>query len=140
MTRMSASVRSRRDVPAVGWAGGRTVTIDRSPQGGGMGLGFNGGELLLLALGACFTNDLHREARKRGIALDLADVEVSAEFPAEGAPGRGLRFDVRIAAHGVEESVLRKLVQETDRVAEVHNTLRAGTPVALGDVDVLKTA
>lgn len=134
MTRMSASVRSRPDAPAVGWAGARTVTIDRSPAAGGMGLGFNGGELLLLALGACFTNDLHREARKRGIELVEADVDVGAEFPAEGAPGRALRFDVRVAARGADEATLRKLVEETDRVAEVHNTLRVGTPVALGDV------
>ena len=36
---------------AVGWAGHRTLTVDRPEQAGGMGLGFNGGELLLLAIG-----------------------------------------------------------------------------------------
>lgn len=102
-----------------------------------MGLGFNGGELLLLALGACFTNDLHREARKRGIDLVAADVEVSAEFPAEGAPGQELRFDVRVEARGADDATLRRLVEETDRVAEIHQTLRVGTPVALGRVQTV---
>jgi hypothetical protein len=36
---------------AVGSSGSRTVTIDRSKEAGGLGLGFNGGELLLLAIG-----------------------------------------------------------------------------------------
>lgn len=37
---------------AMGWAGGHTVVFDR-PEGeaGGMGLGFNGAQLLALALG-----------------------------------------------------------------------------------------
>ena len=140
MARISASVRSRQGVPSVGWAGARAVTIDRGEAAGGMGLGFNGGELLFLALGACFANDLHREARRMGVDLVAADVQVSGEFPAEGAPGRDLRFDVRVEARGADEATLRKLVEHTDRVAEIHNTLRAGTPVALGRVEVARVS
>ncbi len=48
----SVRVRTVQDAcVAVGWSGHRTLTIDRPEQAGGMGLGFNGGELLLLAIG-----------------------------------------------------------------------------------------
>jgi organic hydroperoxide reductase OsmC/OhrA len=47
---------------AIGSSGTRTVTIDRSKESGGLGLGFNGGELLLLAIGGCYSNDIFREA------------------------------------------------------------------------------
>ena len=44
--------------------------VDR-PEGkaGGMGLGFNGGQLLALAIGGCFCNDLHYAAHAMGIRL-----------------------------------------------------------------------
>jgi putative redox protein len=54
---------------AVGSLGPRTVTIDRSKESGGLGLAFNGGELLLLAIGGCYSNDIFREAAKRGLAI-----------------------------------------------------------------------
>lgn len=136
MSRVSATIRVRPDSPSVGAAGSRTVTIDRGAAAGGLGLGFNGGELLLLALGACYANDLHREARKMGLEILRADVEVSAEFPAEGAPGESFRYDVRLEAKGGDEKAIRALVEHTDRVAEIHNTVRVGRPVALGRVEI----
>jgi putative redox protein len=54
---------------AVGSSGSRTVTIDRSKEAGGLGLGFNGGELLLLAIGGCYSKDIYREAAKRGVKV-----------------------------------------------------------------------
>ena len=44
---------------AMGWAGSHTMVVDR-PEGtaGGLGLGFNGGQLLALAIGGCYCNDL----------------------------------------------------------------------------------
>src|SRR5258708_40193432 len=52
MAQTSVRVRTVQDAcVAVGWTGHRTLTVDRPEQAGGMGLGFNGGELLLLAIG-----------------------------------------------------------------------------------------
>jgi uncharacterized OsmC-like protein len=51
---------------AVGWAGHRTLTIDRETQAGGVGLGFNGGELLLLAIGGAIATI--SSARPPGVA------------------------------------------------------------------------
>ena len=50
---------------AIGWSGSRTVTIDRTKEAGGEGLGFRGGELLLLAIGGCYSNEVYREAAPR---------------------------------------------------------------------------
>jgi organic hydroperoxide reductase OsmC/OhrA len=60
MATMSVSL---RNVPgtraAMGWAGGHTLVIDRAEgKAGGMGLGFNGGQMIALSIGGCFCNDL----------------------------------------------------------------------------------
>jgi len=52
-------------VTSVGSAGQHTVVIDRPVEAGGCGLGFNGGELLHLAVAGCISNDLFREAAAR---------------------------------------------------------------------------
>ena len=54
---------------AVGWAGGHTIVVDR-PEGrsGGKGLGFNGAQLLALAIGGCFCNDLRYVAHEMNVA------------------------------------------------------------------------
>ena len=53
---------------AMGWAGGHTIVVDR-PEGkaGGLGLGFNGAQLLALAIGGCFCNDLRYVADEMGV-------------------------------------------------------------------------
>src|SRR5436305_8229917 len=78
-----------RNIPdteaAAGWAGAHTIVVDR-PEGkaGGKGLGFNGGQLLCLAIGGCFCNDLQYVAHEMSIRLASLSVDVSAEL--EGQP------------------------------------------------------
>ena len=43
---------------ALGRAGSFTLVSDRPASAGGHGLGFNGGQLLNLAVAACISNDL----------------------------------------------------------------------------------
>jgi organic hydroperoxide reductase OsmC/OhrA len=66
---------------AAGWAGGHTVVVDR-PDGraGGRGLGFNGAELLGLAIGGCFCNDLRYAAHAMGVSIDRLAVSVTVEM------------------------------------------------------------
>jgi organic hydroperoxide reductase OsmC/OhrA len=70
---------------AMGWAGAHTMVVDR-PEGraGGRGLGFNGGQLLALAIGGCFCNDLRYAAAELGVALE--DISVSVTLNLEGTP------------------------------------------------------
>jgi len=87
MAQTSVRVRTVHDAcVAVRWAGQRTLTEDRPEQAGGMGLGFSGGELLLLAIGGCYCNDIFREAAKLGIVITSVQVDVRADWG--GDPSR----------------------------------------------------
>jgi hypothetical protein len=73
MSEITVQLRNVHGIEAAfGWAGSHTLIVDR-PDGkaGENGLGFNGGELLGLAIGGCLGNDL------RYVAHDL-DVQFSA--------------------------------------------------------------
>jgi putative redox protein len=63
-------------VTALGSAGPFTLVVDRPVEGGGSGLGFNGGQLLYLAVAGCISNDLFRDARAAGIELSHMRVKV----------------------------------------------------------------
>lgn len=131
MPQTTVEIRALADTSlAVGFSGSRTVTIDRTKEAGGMGLGFNGGELLLLAVGGCYSNDLFREAAKRGINVRGVQVTVSADWGGDPVRAQNVTYSVRIEAEAPQE-VIQKLIRHTDQVAEIHNSLRYGTEVTL---------
>ncbi|MEH6435695.1 OsmC family protein [Massilia sp. DD77] len=98
----------------------------------GGGSAVNGGEFLMLALATCYCNDLYREARGLGIALDGVQVEASADFPGVGLAATNIRYRATVQSPAAPEDIAR-LLAHTDAVAEVHNTLRAGCAVTLDD-------
>ncbi len=110
--------------------------INIPPQATGFGSSVNGGELLFLALATCYCNDVFRAAGRLNITVHSVEVEVAGEFAAEGEPNRGVTYRAKIAAKA-PEAQLRDLLYEVDRIAEVHATLRAATPVTLEHVEVL---
>ncbi len=118
---------------AVGSSGPRTITIDRAKEAGGLGLGFNGGELLLLAIGGCYSNDVFREAAKRGIAVKNVQVTVRADWAGDPVRAQDVTFDVVVEADAAEADIL-ELIRHTDRVAEIPNSLRLGTDVKLSAI------
>ena len=83
--------------------------------------------------------DVHREAAKRTITVESVEAEVDGDFGAEGEPTRNVKYRVKIAAQG-DEREIRELTIHTDTVAEIQNTLRAGVPVALTDIDIVTWA
>jgi uncharacterized OsmC-like protein len=95
-----------------------------------MGSSVNGGELLCLALAACFCNDIYREAIKMDITVTKVIVEASAEFSAAGEPGYNIQYKARLEGDASDEE-LAELIRHTDQVAEIHNTLRSGVKVSL---------
>jgi putative redox protein len=121
---------------AVGSSGPRTITIDRAKEAGGLGLGFNGGELLLLAIGGCYSNDVFREAAKRGIAVKNVQVKVRADWAGDPVRAQDVTFDVVVEADAAEADIL-ELIRHTDRVAEIPNSLRLGTDVKLSAIKVV---
>lgn len=121
---------------AVGSSGPRTITIDRSKESGGYGLGFNGGELLLLAIGGCYSNDIFREAGKRGITVKNVHVTVRADWAGEPVRAQNVSFDVALEAEATQAEIL-DLIRHTDRVAEIPNSLRLGAEVKLADAQAI---
>jgi organic hydroperoxide reductase OsmC/OhrA len=128
---ISAAVESRlRHHQVTLETGGNSHALEIAPRASGLGSSANGGELLCLALATCYCNDIYREAAKRGIEVTGVEVRASAEFGPEGAPARALAYRVTVRANAPEASI-RALIQHTDEVAEVQNTLRLGLPVTL---------
>lgn len=137
MAQMTVHVRTVHEAPtAVGWAGNRTLTIDRPEQAGGMGLGYSGGELLFLSIGACYCNDIFREADKRGIVVKSVQVKVSGDWGGEPVRAQNVTFSAKVEAEA-SEAEIRALMEHTDRVAEIPNSLRMGTPVQLAGVQAI---
>lgn len=111
---------------SVSTAGGaRPLDVAGRPGGGSA---VNGGEFLMLALATCYCNDLYREAARLQITLTAVEVEASAEFDGIGLAARDIRYRARVASPAPAERI-EQLLRETDAVAEVHNTLRAGAAV-----------
>jgi len=127
---ISATVRSAaaaHEVSVRTDGGTRALAIPPKPTGGGSAV--NGGEFLMLALATCYCNDLYREAERLQIPLEAVEVEASASFPGIGLAATDIRYRARIAS-SAPDAAIAELLRRTDAVAEVHNTLRAGVPVA----------
>ena len=116
----------RHDVVVRTGASSRSLNIPSTSSGGGSGV--SGGEFLMLAVATCYCNDLYREAERLGVPLDCVEVEASAEFPGVGLAATNIRYRAKVASSAPASAVAR-LLRETDTVAEVHNTIRAGLPV-----------
>jgi uncharacterized OsmC-like protein len=106
---------------------GRTRTIEIPAKEGG-GSDVNGGELLFLALATCYCNDLYREAKKAGIAIEDVEVTVEGDFGAAGEPARSIRYFAQ-AESTADPERLRELLLSTDGVAEIQNTVRSGCEI-----------
>lgn len=115
---------------------GTSHPIAIPPKASGPGSSANGGELLFLALATCYCNDIYREAARRGIVVERVEVEVEGQFGAEGEPATDVTYRAKVAAHAAEAEI-RELMRHTDTLAEIQNTLRAQTPVTLGEIEAI---
>jgi putative redox protein len=115
---------------ALGSAGPHTVVVDRSIMAGGHGRGFSGGQLLYLAIGACISNDLYREAAARGITLRDVALAVDGDFPGRGQPSTPIEVSLEVTGDASEDE-LAALVDEVERVAEIPASLRGTTLVRI---------
>jgi uncharacterized OsmC-like protein len=122
-------------VTALGAAGPFTLVVDRPVEVGGGGRGFNGGQLLYLAVAGCVSNDLFREARAAGIALTRVRVRVWGTFSGDPAVSSEIAYNVEVAGDA-PDARLRELVAYVDSIAEIPNSLRNGTSVRLAETSV----
>ena len=107
-----------------------TVVIDRPTEAGGRGLGFSGGQLLNLAVAGCISNDLFREAARRGIRLDHVRVVAESDYTGSPATSTPIEYQVELSGDATQEA-LADLVAYVDAIAEIPNSIRRGTEVRL---------
>jgi putative redox protein len=108
---------------ALGQGGPFTLTVDRPTAAGGGGLGFNGGQLLYMAIAACWSNDLYREAATMGIELDGVELTVDGDFPARGSGSTPITVDL-VVRSAAPEAKVRELIAEVERIAEIPRAIR----------------
>lgn len=117
--------------PSVGRAGAHTVVLD-CPEGkaGGQGLGFNGGQLLGLAVGGCFCNDLYYVAHAMGVRLASVAVDVTVTF--DGDPLMATSVTVQVAVEAVDEGAdVDTLIRRVEATSTVSNSIAHGVPVSV---------
>lgn len=112
-----------------GGAGGHHIVVDR-PEGraGGRGLGFNGAQLLALALGGCFGNDLHYAAHALGMEVEDAAIRVTLTLGGEPLVATRATVRVRCRAAGGEGDATA-IVTRAIADCTVANTLCRSFPV-----------
>ncbi|MER8428802.1 OsmC family protein [Mesorhizobium caraganae] len=130
---MSATVELRTvegTQAAMGWAGGHTVVVDR-PEGkaGGMGLGFNGAQMLALAIGGCFCNDLRYVAEEMGVGLGKIAVSVTVNL--DGKPLLATSATMTVSCETLDGSDPRKVIDKAGEISAIGNSLRRGVPVTV---------
>lgn len=126
---ISARVRNTSNEHAVRVStAGRDQSLLVPGKTDGRGSSVNGGEFLMAALATCYCNDLYREAHRLGIEISGCEVTTTAQFDGVGLAARSITYSARVESQATQEEIER-LLSETDRLAEVHNTLRAGCPV-----------
>ncbi len=104
---------------------GFSRSLELPAKANGRGCNVNGGELLALALATNFCNDLYREANRLGITINGCEVTARAHFNGVGLPAESITYAARVDSPASPNEIAR-LLRETDRVAEIHNTLRSG--------------
>ena len=128
--KMSATIKSSLNRHEVSVETNDVVkTVQIPGKATGYGSSVNGGELLLLSLATCFCNDIYREAAKRNIVSNV-EVEFTGQFGGEGEPGFNFQYNAKVVADATQEEI-NALIEHTDRVAEIHNTLRNGLKITL---------
>lgn len=118
---------------AAGWAGGHTLVVDR-PEGkaGGQGLGFNGGQLLSLALGGCFCNDLRYTAETMGVKIGAISVTVQLDMDGEPLLSQAATMTVHVEM--LDGSDPTALIEASKQKCMVSNSLRRGFPVEITQI------
>jgi organic hydroperoxide reductase OsmC/OhrA len=115
---------------AVGRSGSHAVIADR-PEGraGGLGLGFNGGELLAFAIGGCFCNDLQAIADEMGVTI--ADMRVLVTIDFDGQPTRAVRSRMDVECTLADGSDPSELIERAKMDTTIGNSIRDGVPLEI---------
>lgn len=134
MTRVEIALRNIAGTEAaLGWAGSHTLVVDRAEgRAGGRGLGFNGAELLALAIGGCLANDLHT-ADDLGVRIEAIAIDVALTL--EGDPLLATAAEVRVSRReGPDPQAIAEAIARARAEFTVANSIARGLPVAFVSV------
>jgi uncharacterized OsmC-like protein len=121
---------------ATGWVGKQAIIIGRREEVGGDGLGYSGGQVLVLAVGTCFYNNLYNAADERGIKIQSVELEVTSGWTEEPKVSSGIEVSAKVEAEASAAEIV-ELIQHAGRVSTVSNTVRKGTTVTMGNVQAV---
>jgi len=83
---------------------------------------------LLFSLATCFCNDIYREAAKKILPYQALMLKSTGDFAAEGEPVQILNTLLTLFQIHLQ---MEDLIDHTNKVAEIHNTLRKGPNITL---------
>lgn len=108
------------------------ITAERNPRiGTPGGRGYGGGEILCMAAGTCFYNNVQRLANDKGIVLKTIEVEVVAETSDDPPEIREVTIKPAIKTDA-DESTLQGLINQALQESYVADMLRNNVSVKLG--------
>ncbi|MEX0347564.1 MAG: OsmC family protein [Rhizobiaceae bacterium] len=131
MVTMSVELRNIAGTEAaLGWAGGHTIVADRAEGvAGGKGIGFNGGQLLALAIGGCFCNDLRYVAHDMGARISEISVTVTIEL--EGKPFVTKSALMEVSLRTGDDTKPETIIETAKKICTVSNSVSRGFPVEI---------
>ncbi|MBA2665876.1 MAG: OsmC family protein [Trueperaceae bacterium] len=105
------------------------VLVDRPEAKGGADRGPMGGELLLAALGGCFSSTLFAAIASRD--ADVRDVETTIVGTLEEHPSRFSTIAMTVTAAASDVAAFERLVTIAERGCIVANTLRGAAELTI---------
>jgi len=116
---------------ALGWAESHTLIVDR-PEGkaGGKGLGFNGGQLLGLAIGGCLCNDLRYVAYDMNVELRSVEVDVTIRLDGDPSLATAAAVAVRVDV-GDKHTDVDALIARAVEISTIVNSVQRGLTVTV---------
>lgn len=81
-------------------------------------------------MAGCISNDLYREAAKRGIRLTRVRVVADGDDTGEPPVSTAIEYSVEVDGDA-DQAAIDALVDHVDAIAEIPDSLRIGTVVTL---------
>lgn len=125
-------------------ANGHTMVTDMPPELGGEGRHVTPGWMFRAGIASCSATRIAMSAAEQGIVLDYLEVVAGSTSDARGILGMPdaaggavpagaseVRLAVRIAADGVDDERLRRLVRDSHPLAPMASNIERSVPVIL---------
>jgi uncharacterized OsmC-like protein len=112
-----------------------TIVVDRPTEKGGSGLGFMGGQYLLIGIGGCFCSTLFAAAQSRNIEIEGLSVHVVATV-SEALPKRFTKVNLEVSyTTCTDKQAFNKLLTIAEKGCISVNTIKSGLAFSVLEKD-----